>query len=317
MSGDKSLALQHPRPTRDSTEPAYGFWPGTVVSDQDPDKEGKLQVRVDQFYGKAEATQKIEDADLPWAFPGGFLAGSGSGSPRTPAIGAGVWVGFWGGSREHPVWFGGYYGAGEVPSEFSGAYAPGPKTWLTKTPHGHAIEMRWVEGEEELRIETAGGIKIRLQDADALGGPKALVELPSGRTLVLDDKARLVKLAALAQQLEMLDTSGALNLTAANTITLTATQLTLALATISATVLTLAATGVLALSGAGVSIISTAAAVAIGSAAASSAVVLAAFLTKYDAHTHSYSPGPSPSVQTGPPVPLSAPADQSQNVVVD
>lgn len=341
MSGETPQALQHPRPTRDPDEPAYGLWPGTVVSDEDPDKEGKLQVRVDQFYGKASAAEKIEDPDLPWARPGGFAAGADSGTPRTPEVGAGVWVGFWGGKRAFPVWFGGFYGAGEVPSEFTSAYTPGPKTWLTKTPHGHAIEMRWVESEEEIRIETKNGIKIRLQDADALEGPRILLETKDGeykllvdaklkkieaftkdgRRLLIDDQNQLVRLAALAQTLEMLDTgAGAMNLTTADTMTLTAVKLVLALGTITATALALTATGLLALSGAGVSIVTTAAAVAIGSAAAATAVVLATFLTaKYDIHTHLYSPGPGGPTPTGPPVPLhgGAAADVSQKVVVD
>jgi hypothetical protein len=320
-------------------EPAYGLWPGTVVSDEDPDKEGKLRVRVDQFYGAADESEKIEDTDLPWARPGQFLAGAGSGTPRTPEVGAGVWVGFWGGSRSKPVWFGGFYGAGEVPSEFTSAYTPGPKTWLTKTPHDHAIEMRWVESEEEIRIETADGIKIRLQDADALEGPRILLETPggfqivvdektqkiealtpAGRTLLIDDQNQLAKLATIAQVVEMLDASGAMNLTATGTMTLTATQLTLAVATISVAILSLTATGLLTLTGAGVSIVTTAAAVTIGSVAAATSVVLSTFLlTKYDNHTHLYAPGGLPPAQTGgPSLPhAGAPADVSQNVVVD
>jgi len=204
----KPQALRHPRPTSDLDTPADGFWPGTVVSLDDPDKEGKIQVRVDQFYGAADEEEKIEDGDLPWARPGGFITGADSGTPHLPRVGAGVWVGFWGGSREHPVWFGGFYGSSDVPSEFSSAYSPDPQTWLTKTPHGHVIEMRWKEGESEVYFLTKQGVKLRLIDSSAIGGMKLIGTTPAGFEFSLDEPNRVAKIKTPAlREVELNDTA--------------------------------------------------------------------------------------------------------------
>jgi len=204
-------ALLHPGGhSVEPEEPAYGFWPGTVVNIADPDKEGKIRVRVDQHYGAASDPEKIEDGDLPWARPGAFPAGAMSGAPQIPAVGAGVWVGFWGGSRSKPVWFGGFWGAGEVPVEFSSAYCPEPQTWLTKTPGGHTIEMRWKDGQSEVYITTALGVQLRLIDAPAIGGLKIVGSTPGGYEFAVDQLLKKAHLKTPFQTVEMLDNAGAL-----------------------------------------------------------------------------------------------------------
>ena len=52
--------------------------------------------------------------------------------------------------------------------------------------------MRWKEAEEEIRVETAGGVVLRLQDAAALGGPKVLLQTPNGFSLLVDEQTKKI-----------------------------------------------------------------------------------------------------------------------------
>ena len=165
-----------------------GPWPGVVVSNEDPLKRGHLQVRVAQLHGDpVEEDEFIPDEDLPWAkpaFPAHDL--------HVLEPGDGVWIEFWGGVRHYPVWRGQYLGLDDAPSEFSSAYTPTPKTRIIYTANGHRIELRWVDGEEQIRVVTAGGIEFNLKDAQALGGPLIEMFTPGQRKLVLDDQQRLI-----------------------------------------------------------------------------------------------------------------------------
>jgi len=202
----KPLTVDDARKARDNL--VAGCYPGTVVAiGTDPDTEGKIQIRVDQLYGAADEEEKIEDGDLPFARPAFPVTGSKSGAPWVPPVGSGVWVMFWAGKPQFPVWFGGYYGVDDVPTEFSSSYSPDPKTRLVKTDNGHTIEMRWKDGESEIRVESELGSKLRIVDSTALGGPKIEAETPTGYKFTLDE---LLKKAAvetpLGQSVELLDT---------------------------------------------------------------------------------------------------------------
>ncbi|NIP94722.1 MAG: hypothetical protein GWO24_15285, partial [Akkermansiaceae bacterium] len=160
--------------------PWRGVWPGTVVDTNDPERKRRIRVRVDQVYGEASATadNKIPDNRLPWAIPGYGIGGAESGDFVVPPVGAGVWVAFWMGDPEYPVWLGGWHGDGDIPDRFTSSYqgADGPCTRIWRTPTGHTFEMRWCDGEEEISVESAGGSKVRIVDATALGGPQIVAE---------------------------------------------------------------------------------------------------------------------------------------------
>ena len=307
------LTLQYPKPTRRVDQgPIVGCYPGTVVATAtDATTEGRIQVRVDQVYGRAVDVEKIEDVDLPFARPAFPTTGVQSGSVWVPPVGAGVWVMFWAGSFEHPVWFGGYYGEGEVPAEFSSSYSPDPRTRLVKTDNGHTFEMRWVEGQEQIIIRTAGGQEFLLTDATALDGPKAVVSAGAQQyQLELGGAAQVARLKTATQVFEMLP--GAVNLNAptsattatllALTATLTAALVVTASAVITLTAgaaMTLTAVGTLTLSAAVLAFVS-AGAVALGSlAGVKKALVNEDFLTLYNGHTHA-APG-TPTAALGIP----------------
>jgi|CXWL01.1.fsa_nt_gi hypothetical protein len=183
-----------------------GLYPGTVINDEDPDKGGRLRIRVDQVYGAEEEEERITDGDLPWARPCFPVTGDKAGEAWVPEPGAAVWVTFWGGDPEKPVWLGGWFPLAKIPDEFSSSYDPGPMTRLIKAG-GHTFEMRWKAGQEHVYIKTAGGVELDLVDADALDGVKAELSLPSGRRLFISDKDTKALLETPTRRVE-LDDSG-------------------------------------------------------------------------------------------------------------
>lgn len=179
-----------------------GMFPGTVVSAADPLRRGRLQVRAPQLYGAEldPAEDKIADADLPWAQPAFPMTGSDVGVLCVPTKGAGVWVGYWLSDPERPVWIGGFLGAADAPVRWTSSYGTdGPQTRLVRLPTGHMFEMRWVPGEEEIRIDTGGGLSFRMIDSPLLGGPKISLDAvgfkvdidasPAGQTVSMQTPA--------------------------------------------------------------------------------------------------------------------------------
>ena len=214
-----------------------GFWPGTVVDDEDPDKDGRLRIRVPQLYGDdTTEAEFIPDDHLPWCRSGHFITGNKSGEAWCPPVGATVWVSLWGGNPEKPVWFGGWFTPDTVPPEFASSYAPGPMTRLIKTTNGHTIEMRWVKGQEHIYIKTAGNALLDLVDAPALGGPKIVGVLPSGRTFGVDDKLQRAFIQTPTQSVIVDDAAEAIEATSPTaidaTVGPTSVQLTDATATV-------------------------------------------------------------------------------------
>lgn len=191
MSDDTQYMLPEERESV-SHDTWPGVYPGTVVDvSSDPKQRGHIRVRVDQVYGVASdpPDAKIPDDRLPWAVPCWPFAGADVGCLMVPPVGSGVWVSFWAGDPASPVWLGGWLGSGDAPERWTSAYkgSAGPCTRLVRTPTGHTFEMRWCEGEEEILLETAGGVKARFIDATALGGPKVSVATPGGQKVEMTD----------------------------------------------------------------------------------------------------------------------------------
>ncbi len=92
----------------------YGKYRGTIVSHNDPQKLGRVQVRIPQVAGD----NKVEY----WAWPSGQPAGADFGDFMIPPKGSPVWITFENGDPSHPVWEGGHWGksASGVPTGSSG-----------------------------------------------------------------------------------------------------------------------------------------------------------------------------------------------------
>ena len=84
-----------------------GWWPGRVVDVADPERRGRVRVRVPQVYGSDEEAEFIADDELPWALPNSRHF-AGTGEAWVPPLASTVWVGFMAGDHADPIWQGGW-----------------------------------------------------------------------------------------------------------------------------------------------------------------------------------------------------------------
>lgn len=82
-----------------------GKYRGTVEDNADPQKRGRMKVRVPAVVG---ANRDI------WAEPCVPYAGPGVGAWAIPPVGSHVWVEFEGGNPDYPIWTGCFWSEGET-----------------------------------------------------------------------------------------------------------------------------------------------------------------------------------------------------------
>ncbi|WP_028580794.1 phage baseplate assembly protein V [Desulfogranum japonicum] len=90
----------------DCKEKYYGKYRGTVVLNEDPKRQGRIQVLVPDVSGIALSN---------WAMPCVPIGGLQSGISTVPPIGSGVWVEFEQGDPDYPIWSGGFWGSAADP----------------------------------------------------------------------------------------------------------------------------------------------------------------------------------------------------------
>ncbi|HEX2084700.1 MAG TPA: phage baseplate assembly protein V [Solirubrobacteraceae bacterium] len=144
----------------------YGKFRGLVVDNADPERLGRLRVRVPSVLGR--------DVVTGWALPCAPYGGdAGQGLLFVPEIGSGVWIEFEEGDLEFPIWVGTYWsGPGhdsEVPrpNRADGAEEPAvqvrPTRKIVKTVKGHTLQFEDADGVEMVTIvEAAHGHVITL-----------------------------------------------------------------------------------------------------------------------------------------------------------
>lgn len=89
------------------SQQAYGLYKGLVEDNQDPQKRGRVKVRVPAFYG--DSTQ-VSTEELPWALVAMQGASPLAGSFIVPEVGTNVLVMFEAGSVTNPIVIGSFYG---------------------------------------------------------------------------------------------------------------------------------------------------------------------------------------------------------------
>lgn len=103
----------------------YGKFAGTVMNNNDPQFQGRLQAFVPELLG---------EIPTGWAKPCVPYAGPTSGFFSVPPIGAGVWIEFEAGDISRPIWAGCFWGAGELPMKPPGSPSqPTTRIWRTET----------------------------------------------------------------------------------------------------------------------------------------------------------------------------------------
>jgi uncharacterized protein involved in type VI secretion and phage assembly len=133
----------------------YGKYRGLVVDNDDPERLGRLTVRVPSVLGSEVVTG--------WAMPCVPYGGDqNQGFLCIPEPGAGVWVEFEEGDLEFPIWVGTFWGKpggdSELPrpnnadgSEQQDVQSP-PTRKIFKTRKGHTIQLEDADGAERIII---------------------------------------------------------------------------------------------------------------------------------------------------------------------
>ena len=84
----------------------FGLYRAKVVSVDDPDKNGRIRVKIPSIYG---------DNISPWVNPSVPFAGKDHGMIFLPEEDDGVWISFEEGNISKPVWCGSWWASGEKP----------------------------------------------------------------------------------------------------------------------------------------------------------------------------------------------------------
>jgi uncharacterized protein involved in type VI secretion and phage assembly len=160
------------------TEYRNGAWRAEVISTADPERRGRIQVRVFHLHPRPSAIQSLDgnsqittmgvpDELCPWAEIATLMGGSQDvGMVMLPKVGATGWVVFEMGYTGSPVWIGGWYGCPkgvpELPAEVQNDIA---NKRVLKTPSGHTILFDDTSGAESITIRSQGGHTIELSDS--------------------------------------------------------------------------------------------------------------------------------------------------------
>ena len=85
------------------------FYRGVVVDINDPEKIGRVKIRIPSFHGVSEgAGNWVPNAGLPWAVPATWNgSGNNMGEYNLPTVGTRVLVTFENGDLKYPLYFGG------------------------------------------------------------------------------------------------------------------------------------------------------------------------------------------------------------------
>lgn len=123
-------------------ERRFGKYRATVVDNQDPQKRGRLKLRIPSV---------LADQDSDWALPCLPYGGAGQqGMFFVPDVDAQVWVEFEEGDVSRPIWVGTFWQQeSDVPEDGS---HDEPTTRILQTNSGHILQFDDKEGEERFRL---------------------------------------------------------------------------------------------------------------------------------------------------------------------
>lgn len=123
-------------------ENRYGKFRGIVTDNKDPQKRGRLKLRIPSV---------LADQDSDWALPCLPYGGaSQQGMFMVPEIDAQVWVEFEEGDISRPIWVGTFWQQeSDTPED---AAKDEPTTRLIQTRSGHILQFDDEDGEERFRL---------------------------------------------------------------------------------------------------------------------------------------------------------------------
>lgn len=134
------------------TDKFFGNYRGLVMDNVDPDKLGRIKVKIYPMLSG------VETINLPWAVPAMILntgAGEDYGAFSVPDINTNVWIFFEAGDIYQPVYFAeATDGIKGLPSDKDTDY---PETSVIRTKTGIQIKINRKEDSEDIRIDHPKG----------------------------------------------------------------------------------------------------------------------------------------------------------------
>lgn len=162
----------------------YGKYRGFVVDNGDPEKRGRVKVRVPSV---------LASATTDWALPClPFGGGAGYGLFAVPEVDAQLWVEFEEGDVHRPIWTGTFWQK-ESDTPPDAAIAP-PTTRLFQTPCGHRLQFDDKSSEERILLEHPKGASLEID--------------PRGSIVMTDAAGAHITLDAEATELTIADSHG-------------------------------------------------------------------------------------------------------------
>ena len=181
----------------------YGKYRGFVVDNADPEKRGRLKLRVSSVLGDEVVTG--------WALPCAPYGGSPDiGAFYVPEVEAGVWVEFEMGLVEYPVWVGTFWskpgGDPEPPKPNDapdGAEQPDvqdpPTRKIFKTAKGHTIQFEDADDEELVLIVEMTNANVIALNKDGItitdGANSNKIEMKSSGITITDLTGNVVEMS--------------------------------------------------------------------------------------------------------------------------
>ncbi len=171
----------------------YGKYRGFVVDNDDPERRGRLKVRVPSVLG---------DATTAWALPclpfGGL---ANQGLFLVPELDSQLWVEFEEGNRDFPIWSGVFWQQQrDVPAEADVGY---PASRVLRTPSGHVLHFADESGKEIVLLQHKDGAELRLDETGAV-----TLKSRNNSRLVLDVDGNSATLTEAAGHALTMDPSG-------------------------------------------------------------------------------------------------------------
>jgi uncharacterized protein involved in type VI secretion and phage assembly len=163
----------------------YGKYRGLVLNNIDPMQRGRIQVQVPDVLGLGISS---------WAMPCMPMAGTQAGVYVVPPIGAGVWVEFEGGNRDHPIWSGGFWGsAAEVPALALAPSIPASPNIVLQTTGQNSIVVSDVPGTGGIMLRSTTGAMILVNDVGiTISNGKGATIVMAGPTVTINNGALVV-----------------------------------------------------------------------------------------------------------------------------
>ena len=169
-----------------------GIYRGRVEYNKDPNKMGRVRVRIPLIYGSSSSSENyIRSDDLPWASPCFMGAGAGYGSFVVPEVGEYVFIAFENGNKRSPVCLGSCYGTGAGSKPYGSLYEEkngnygGSGQWksesginetpidaqkenpthkiLYKSPKGASVEIEEEDGKEFICMRDMLGQTVKIE----------------------------------------------------------------------------------------------------------------------------------------------------------